>query len=311
METISKEAEHKRIIADNATQTSKIEEVNFTRAVCKSEEVLKRFDAYVSRGELAASFKFEEMKQYAHNSRNEELDEAGLKAMECYKAILSNCWNHGKISEEEKAEFLAQAKDPKSRRLFGDCFNIFRTQGQFSLKPESFNSISELLFALLDVVQKADDLDCALKILILSQTYYCDISPAPGKTARLYLQHSIQRHPLWREKTFWVRAIQSAVKEEQVATVSHPETEQDRNMRLQNAVFGKLGTFAHNMLEFRIDRAVVEEVVSQHAAMYSLAPEFQEALKVLMKTITSSGSKRLTALRRGCSWFPLPSSSCG
>ncbi len=280
-ENISKEAEIASIIAEHGTGAGKIEEVPFVRAVCKSNDLLQRFAAFCSRGASVLNFDLEDNTRHASEIKVPKLDEAEMKAIAVYNRILAECWNKGMITPEEKTEFMLLIEEAKTRRLFADCFNKFRTHGLFSIGPKSFESISELLVALLDRVQKDGDVDCALRVLILSQTYYSEATLLDGKIVRVYLQQNIQKHALWQRKEFWEKAIHYAVSEEQKTREDIPsESEKDRRLTLQNSIFGKLGTFAHNMLEFNIPKQTVEEVIATNAATYGLATEFRTVLQV-------------------------------
>ena len=282
VEKISKELEVSAIISKIASEPRKIEEIVFTRATTKYEDILKRFDSMYSKGEPISSFNFEETRIALQSPERDDSNSApGSGASpRLLKKVLSDCWSSTETAAGKMSEFKEIIKTPLGRRHFCECLNHYRTQGLFSMPTKAFTFAAKLLSSVLDETHKTDDVDCALRILILSQTYYTEITGKSGKLDRVYLQQSIQTHPIWVGKEFWEKAIRASIQEDKDTQVSHKETSEERGLRLQSLVFGKLGTFAHNMIQFGIDKAIVETAIFSHAKENSLSPELIDALHV-------------------------------
>jgi hypothetical protein len=116
--------------------------------------------------------------------------------------------------------------------------------------------------------------------MILSQTYYCLAKGENGINDKLFLQVGIQNHSVWRSSEFWQKAIEKGLQEDMPEKEKdHIETPEEAMVR-QNIAFGKLGTFAHNMLQFGINRTATEHIIFPHVVQQGLSPSFVKALKV-------------------------------
>lgn len=145
------------------------------------------------------------------------------------------------------------------------------------MKDKAFASLAELLYLTMDQIQREEDIDSALTLMILSQTYFTDQKNAEGIHEKIFLQVALQKHPYWQNVGLWDKAIKGAILDE--LGPQKFESEEDRKMREQNVVFGKLGTFSHNMLQFGIPKQVVETMIFGFAQDRQLPAPFIEALK--------------------------------
>ncbi len=293
VEKISAGKEVEKIVAAVGSSSKKIDDIVFTRAKSKYEDIIEEFSRQFSKGDSIANFNFEDV---LNQKKIDETDSFGedpngttgtfsagaspTKLQRTLKGVLADCWNSTEHSAEKLAEFKEIIKTVNGRKLFSECLNFYRTQGLFSIPPKAFNSVAGLLKVVLDETQKADDIESALRMLILSQTYYTEITGKSGRLERVYIQQSIQSHPIWAGKEFWEKAIRAGIQEEKEQIVSHKESEAERDLRIQSSVFGKLGTFAHNMVQFGILQEAVETIIFAHAKENGLGPEFVIALKV-------------------------------
>lgn len=279
MELISKESEVQQIINKNASSTKSIEEIVFTPAVCKSEGIKRYFEMFTSTHSIE-EFKYDESKNKAISSEMiEQLDQKGQEIMGKMRTILANCWS-GNFSPADKQQFEEFIKGNSERKIFGECFNLYRTQGAFTVTEQAYLAISELLGVLLAQLTKEEDIDCALRMLILAQTYYME-KHVGGKMEKIFLQDAIQKHAFWQNRDFWDRAIKSGLEEEEKSEAPEGETEEERTTRLQNASFGRLITFAHNMLHFEIPQSIVQPLVLSYAKSRNLTEDLMQTLQVI------------------------------
>ena len=89
------------------------------------------------------------------------------------------------------------------------------------------------------------------------------------------MQNGIQDHSFWKNAAFWEQAVTKEIEEELASQNKLPSMEientQDKEMRYEllcftlprerNIMFGKLTTFAHNMMEFKINPDIAKEVI--------------------------------------------------
>jgi len=285
VEIISKEGEIENIIKKYQSEMRKIEDISFVRATSKNEGILKQFDIHYSKGESVDKFDYEATKTTVSQLKETDLSNISpgtSKIQRIFKSILADCWTGTDISEEKMAEFNISIKTTQGRKAFCESLNFYRTQGMFSISVKACSVLSKLLLIVLNESQLANEIESALRVLILSQTYYTEFPSKTGSSLdRVYLQQSIQSHPIWAEKEFWEKAIRSRIQElkDQFKT-EQLETQSEKDLMIQSSAFGNLGTFAHNMIQFGIPREIVEKLIYQHAKENGLTIECTESLKV-------------------------------
>jgi len=126
-----------------------------------------------------------------------------------FSTLLKQFWEQEKIQERELNEILVKFKenilDANHRNIFCDCLNQYRKNGIFQMKESSFSNITKLLLIILDQCFSKYDIAIALRIMILSQTFYTTIL-SNQTTEQIYLQNGIISHQIWKEKKFWENA---------------------------------------------------------------------------------------------------------
>ena len=270
---ISNEAEIKMIIATHEKKEKVSDEIAYKKVTCKYENVYQNYNSFTSKSADPGIFDVDKALEIPMESL--EMSEEMVPIMH----LLTNCWEGKHPSSQEKEEFKERIKTPIGRKIFGECLNKFRKNGMFSMKDESYITIAELMHVTMNIIQEQNDVENALSVMILSQTFYLD-KKTDGKVDKMYLQLAIQQHPFWKNKAVWEKAISSAIEEENASQINPDETEADRQMRMQSTVFGKLGTFAHNMLQFEMAKADVELIISSYTTKYSLPVPYVSMLKV-------------------------------
>ena len=119
--------------------------------------------------------------------------------------------------------------------------------------------------------------------MIMSQTFYTDIKIVAGSSEnKWYLQAEVQKHAFWKNKEFWERAIKEGIIEEAQGIEGKTVSEEEKVDTVNQIVFGKLGTFAYNMMHFGLDKPIVEERIFAIAKEKNLPTPFIHALKVLI-----------------------------
>lgn len=176
------------------------------------------------------------------------------------------------ISDEDIALLTSLLDEKKYRLLFLTTLNTYRIRGQFMLSDYTFEIIGKLMKRIMSLISVNNDYESAKFVIILSQTF---------KSQQNSLQFAIQNVDILKSREFWESMIKHLIDEE---TTNHltfnncNESKEDKDIRLQNLVFGQLITASYNMKEFKIDAPVVNEVVMQFADLYCLNESLTELL---------------------------------
>lgn len=281
VKNISKELEITKQLKEFSSQGLKKELISFIRASTKYEKIVQKFDSLYTKTANPSVIEIErELGSILCGTYQE--DEKTEKTTIFLSNFLSNCWEGKLISQEEKIEFIEAVKSREGRKRLGECLNKFRKAGLFSIKDQAFIALSDLLYSTIDFIKEDNDYDSASNIMILSQTFYFEHQKPDGGKERIYLQAHIQKHPYWHQKEYWEKAINFSIEQDIKSQISEGESEEEMKIRVENTIFGKLGTFSHNMLQFGNDKAEVDKLVDTIAEERKLPQAFKENLKVIL-----------------------------
>ena len=133
-----------------------------------------------------------------------------------------------------------------------------------------FDVLITVINEFLDKCVEQNDVKGAKMMMIMSETFFRSVKPdafslvdgvQPGQasreTSREYLQGSIKEHRIWQNPHFWEEAFFLSVREEVVKHMRQVEEgsvsrESDFGRFYKNIVFGQLGSYALNMLNFGV-----------------------------------------------------------
>ena len=173
-------------------------------------------------------------------------------------------------------ECTAFFKTARGRLSFAAVLNRQRNVNQgLQLTSIGIKALASLIWAFLDEAKQAMHVRPAQLVMIMSQTFFCNVEEGDGAEVigvdgdnvdtltgssrhRVYLQHHIQPHSIWKELRFWEEAFFDSYTKEmskfQQTQKWHSDAEQQEAVvRQKNILFGQLGAFAHNMKEFGMD----------------------------------------------------------
>ena len=155
-----------------------------------------------------------------------------------------------------------------SRDFFCRQINVYRSQQCFAVTNQlAFEGLCAMIRAALDRVALDFDTPRALKLVILSNTFYFQ---KPGES-RVYLQEGIKGNPLWRNMDFWERAVFESIREELRQNFFDPEMDdEERSTLRKNLIFAKLCSVQHDMLSFEVPKPEVKFFISQFCTAYGL-----------------------------------------
>jgi len=276
----SLEDEFHSIIKKYSSEEKSIKDIDVARKHSKYPDLYKKFEVHFMKNSNLVNLTLDAVKSTIVTP-SEELKDENLSV---FRQVLKDCWTLGGATEEKLNEYKQLIKTNKGREDFCDALNYFRAKGMFSIPQKCFNSVANLLTLILDEINKVNDSANAMKVLILSQTYYVEVI-IKNKVNKVFLQHQIQRHELWSRREIWENEMNFEKDEELVLSSTIAETEEEKKIRLQNIIFGKLGTFAHNMIQFGNKREMIEDIILKNAQKANLSPTLIDDLKVIIHII--------------------------
>jgi len=290
---ISKETEIQKIIQDFGVKEKTVEDILFKKVASKSDAILQKYDAHYSKSGPSSLFNFEGARQSVSSGIDEGVDEKTREVTATFTKLLSHCWESKILTAQDKDKFRECIKEKKARKIFSECLNQYRKQGIFSMTAKAYSSVAELLYLAIGQLLREEDINFALSIIILSQTYYTDQKTPEGNIEKVYLQQEILRHEYWRKEEFWTKVLDVPLNAETEGTEQGSETEEEKKFREENEIFVKLGTHAHNMLLFEINRKTVEKLIFNYAIAKGLSKQYMDSIQVSIFRIKHSKRSKL------------------
>ena len=189
------------------------------------------------------------------------------------------------ITQEEVKEIDGMLQKKQNRVIFIQKLSQFRTRGIFEIPEKEYKILSLLFNTIVQIVEKDQDYDSAVNVIILSQTYY-----VIKNKQKQYLQKAIMDNKLFKTKQFWetyanysiTKEITISKKTDLMNGVTYANNK-EKEEKYSNIVFAQLVPMADNMIEFGLDINIVEEIIFPFIKKYKISPEFEE---VVRSTIT-------------------------
>ena len=193
------------------------------------------------------------------------------------KVFTSN--NDFVFSPEEKNQLLEYCKDQQSRHIFLYTLNKQRTTGRFARSARLMQDLKDIVNTILAISEPEKDYNSAKNCIILSQTFYIE-----EKGEKKYLFESIMNNKWLTSNEFWYGVIEKMIQMEfersekdNKEIISH-ESEEDKKKRISNIAFSQVLPYTNNMLDFKMDKNVILEVISKFVKEYNIEKDLEEAI---------------------------------
>ena len=183
------------------------------------------------------------------------------------------------FSQDEKKELLSYLKIPEYRTYFIINLSKQRTKGRFQRGEKLLDDLADILEFILEISEKEKNYEDAKNCLILSQTFYTEITFDKNKKKekyKRYLFDYIIDNKWLTSLSFWEEIIdfmiQKEIKnnEEVVKGQISKETLEERRARISNIAFSQLLPYASNMLEFYMKKDIVRNLVELFVKKYDI-----------------------------------------
>ena len=219
---------------------------------------------------------------------NLEIEKEKLLTNKISNKILSFINKNNKLESPSKEELkqINKLMDSKfNRKIFIQKLNEFRNSGIFVIPEEIFNEIGEIFNSMLNKVRDDNDFYCAKNCIILSQTFYINIDEN-----KIYLYTKIKNNPLFRSKLFWDKFIKYSIdigisysSNVNINNTSY-SSEVIEPIKYDNIVFGQLIPLTDNMIEFGLDKDVIQELIIPIIQKYNLSEESKNLILDFLKS---------------------------
>jgi hypothetical protein len=214
------------------------------------------------------------------------------------------------ITGNEKRRLLAMLDEEAGREAFVHALNQQRSR-RTEIGDAGFAELAAATAKVLDKCQQSRDVHTAKMAMMLSQTFYREVTvfpsgvatshatlgapgSAPSRETREYVKNAelLKEHPLWRDMKFWDEACWQSIAESlkeghgSGADSWHamgPLETRDAVLRVHNIVFSQVGAYAHSMVEFGCPPSLAKQFVRRLAATYQLGEDQKEMLLALAR----------------------------
>ena len=193
------------------------------------------------------------------------------------KVFTSN--NDFVFSPDEKNQLIDFIHDKESRLIFLYTLNKQRTTGKFARSARLMKDLEDIVKQILEISEPEKDYDSAKNCIILSQTFYIE-----DKGNKRYLFESIIDNPWLTSKDFWYGVIDCMIKKEfernesSNKDINASETDVEKKRRVSNIAFSQVLPYTNNMLDFKMKKEVILEVIKKFKEEYDIEKDLVDAI---------------------------------
>ena len=179
------------------------------------------------------------------------------------------------LTDKKIDEYL---KDRNNRLLFLKKLNEIRAIGKFELNKDCFIKLGHLM---IDILNKINDnifnldnnnnldIEIVRYILIICQTYYY----TNKEKIKFYLDNYLKGNTIMQNTEFWILVFNDLIKNEMEEINNSNLNENEKNNKIKIIVFSKLLTLIHNMIQFKINKEIIEEILNDLSKKYYLTDD--------------------------------------
>ena len=203
------------------------------------------------------------------------------------------------FTQEEKDELISLLKVPQYRTYFIISLSKQRTNGRYKREKKLVDDLADILKLILDLSEKENNYEDAKNCLILSQTFYTEISDGKSKEKyKKYLFDYISDNKWLTSIDFWLGIIEFMIQkdiqkyEELNPNSITQETEDEKRERISNISFTQLLSYANNMLEFHLPKDEVLKVVDHFVEKYNITKQMADTIYDTIKNSIEGAIKK-------------------
>ena len=215
-----------------------------------------------------------------------DIEEEKFKCLKLSDKILELETNNIIPTEEEVNQLNTLLDKHHNRVVFLQKLSQYRNNGKFEIKPQTFEIFTQLFNTIIDKIDRDNDYYSVKNAIIISQTYYIKLKDNEKK----YLQKMIQNNQLFKSKKFWEDFLNFSINNE-IATCAHndykngnieKENQKEADDKKSNIAFSQILPYADNMIEFGLDKNIIQEVIFPKMDEFKMSKELSESIKAII-----------------------------
>ena len=185
---------------------------------------------------------------------------------------IDNLFENNKFNIEFEKHFFKFLKESDEYIIFFlSILNVNRTNNKYKLNKNTFEKFIEIFNFILDKEYNKTNRNIEIYnfIIIMSQTYCFE--DESNNNEKIFIQKKIKNHKIFKEEKNWENSLFYQINEE-IATsnkINIGLSIEELNQRYENIVFSKLLSLIHNLIEFEIDKNVINEFINKVKNKYN------------------------------------------
>ena len=186
------------------------------------------------------------------------------------------------LNEKKIDEYL---KDRNNRLIFLKELNEKRSNGKFELDKESFIRLGKIMVNILNKIKdyifnlenndNNFDIEIVRYLLIICQTYYY----INKENIKFYLDNFLKDNTIMQNNEFWMLVFNDLIKTEINEINNSNLNENEKNNKIKTIAFSKILTLVHNMIQFKINKEIIEEISNELSKKYNLSDNELNTIK--------------------------------
>ena len=186
------------------------------------------------------------------------------------------------LNEKKIDEYL---KDRNNRLIFLKELNEKRSNGKFELDKESFIRLGKIMVNILNKIKdyifnleyndNNFDIEIVRYLLIICQTYYY----INKENIKFYLDNFLKENTIMQNNEFWMIVFNDLIKTEINEINNSNLNENEKNNKIKTIAFSKILTLVHNMIQFKINKEIIEEISNELSKKYNLSDNELNTIK--------------------------------
>ena len=185
------------------------------------------------------------------------------------------------FNDEDKKELLSYVKDIPFRQYLIIMISKQRGRGKCNKTKKLINDLSDLFILILEYSEKEKDYEGAKSCIILSQTYYYEITK-DKKKYKYYLFNHIKKNKWLNSIEFWDNLIglmiENEIKSNEKSTKAYNLSEKHKDKALNNIGFSQILTYSQNMNAFDIPKENILFVCKKYIDKYKIKKEYADTI---------------------------------
>lgn len=185
---------------------------------------------------------------------------------------IDNLFENNKFNIEFEKHFFKFLKESDEYIIFFlSILNVNRTNNKYKLNKNTFEKFIEIFNFILDKEYNKTNRNIEIYnfIIIMSQTYCFE--DESNNNEKIFIQKKIKNHKIFKEEKNWENSLFYQINEEITTSnkINIGLSIEELKQRYENIVFSKLLSLIHNLIEFEIDKNVINEFINKVKNKYN------------------------------------------